>query len=140
VNMIAALLLTVMLVTTAGGPQAIAPPAPDSERDQMLRKAFGADCAEVRRSIKLLVRDKGLVLAAEQMTIESDGKIKCAQCSLARFSGKATDKEARQLTAIQSEWALLTLDGQVERISDLGTRRIISIEFPGGTRMNFEKK
>jgi hypothetical protein len=136
--MIAALSLTVMLVNAAGGPQAISPPAPESECQQMLRIAFGADCAEARRPCKLLLRNKGLVLTAEQMTIEGDGKIKCAQCSLARFTGKATDKEPRQFTAIQSEWAVLTLDGPVERISDLGTRRITAIEFPGGTRMKFE--
>src|SRR6202030_3641561 len=49
---------------------------PESLREHMIRQAFGAASEELHRPIRLLVRDKGMVLSAGQFSIEEDGRVK----------------------------------------------------------------
>src|SRR6516162_5902490 len=58
----------------SGDPPPPPPPATTSPVDRKLVQAFGVDCDEVKkRTIKLEIRSRGLVLAADQFTIEHDG-------------------------------------------------------------------
>ncbi len=57
----------------------IEPGTQESQKQAMIRQAFGPDCEELRRDIRLLVRDKGMVLSAGEFEIvKQDGRVKFA--------------------------------------------------------------
>src|SRR5947209_20622828 len=60
---------------------AVAGKAGPPSRDDLLRTAFGADAVETRRPIRWLIRDKGLILAAERFAVEEDGRVKMTEVS-----------------------------------------------------------
>src|SRR5882757_94618 len=54
-----------------------------NDREKMIQQAFGDDCEELVRPIKLLVRDKGMIISAGQFSIEDDGRVKLCPFSAA---------------------------------------------------------
>jgi hypothetical protein len=118
----------------AGGEK---PAAPPSEREQKLQQAFGANSEELGRPIKLFKRDEGLVLAAGSFTIEGDGRIRLTPCSIAQFTTKSDSK--RHVLTTRSKWVLLTLDRPIQLPTELGTRKILAAEFPGGLTVKFQE-
>jgi hypothetical protein len=108
--------------------------------DRKLAQAFGADCDEVReRTIKLDHRASGLVLAADQFTIEGEGRIQFRPFSMAIFNKDqgATDRPA--ITVLRSKYGFVKLDGPITSIFDLGKRKILAVEVLGGFRVVFER-
>jgi RNA polymerase sigma factor (sigma-70 family) len=102
--------------------------------------AFGAWAGEARQAaIRLELRGQGLLLAANELTIEKDGRVRFAPCWIARSGG----------TVARCRAATLTLDwkGPLREIGDLGRRRILAIHLEhgavrdkDGTRTDFEER
>jgi hypothetical protein len=107
----------------------LAPPrvAPRTDVNRTLRRAFGRDCKEVSSAIKLAFRSRGLVLAAETMNFEGDGRILLKPCRLVLFDG----------TAVRGDAVGLTFDGPVRTPADVGRRKITAIEPVGKVRITF---
>jgi hypothetical protein len=112
-------------------------PTPLSEREQKLQQAFGTDCDELRWGLKMLFRDKGLVLAAEKLTMETDGRVKLTPCSIAHFTNNSNSK--LQIVTTRSEWVLLALDRPIQNLSELASSKILAAEFPGGLKVQFKE-
>jgi hypothetical protein len=113
-----------------GGPTIDDPP-PESIRDAMIRQAFGADSEELRRPIKLVVRDKGMVLSAGEFSCnEKDGRVKFAPFSAALFP-KNKDGGPQEINTVKSDIAFLTLDKPVQSASELANRKVTAIELRG---------
>jgi hypothetical protein len=111
--------------------EAVVPPAlPLPLRELMIQQAFGKDCDELRRQIKLLVRDKGLVLAAGEFFIEQDGRVKLAPFSAAMFP-KSKDGGKPEIYTVQCDFAFLTLDKPVQYPSELANRKVTAVELRG---------
>jgi hypothetical protein len=109
----------------------IDPPVQESLREEMIRKAFGPGCQELTRPIRLLVRDKGMVLSAGQFTIDDDGRVKFSPFSAAIFP-KNKDGGYPEINTVQSDFAFLTLDKRVQTPAELANRKVTAIELRGG--------
>jgi lipopolysaccharide export system protein LptA len=114
--------------TTGDGP--ILPPEIEVERK--LKLAFGDDCQEQRRAIKLEIKARGLVLAADQFTIEHggprDGQVRLEPFSVAIF-GKAREKgEYPEINTVRSDVAYLTFDQPITSAAEMGSHKIVGGE------------
>jgi RNA polymerase sigma factor (sigma-70 family) len=108
-----------------------------AEVQRVLEAAFGADAKEARRAaVKLLFRANGLVLAADRLTVEADGRIRCTPCWLVRPGPDRADG-TRSLTAVRCGAAYLTLDRRVDTVADLAGRQVIGVEPTGDVRISF---
>jgi hypothetical protein len=108
--------------------------AEEGEVDRRLRSAFGADCREaLGAAIKLEIRSRRLVLAADRFSVEPDGRVKLAPCWLVR-PGAA---DAPEELAIRCREAFLTFDGAVRHLADVGRRQVTAVEPAGDVRITF---
>ena len=112
----------------AGQPNAF-PQPPEPSANARLRLAFGDNSQEVKqRKFKLEVEPRGLVVAAEEVTIESDGRVKFVPFSVAVFSkekpGEKGENSFPDITTVQADVAYLTFDKPLRSITDWGSRKI----------------
>ncbi len=107
------------------------PPKQESQRETMLRQAFGAGSEEMSRPIRLLVRDKGMVVSAGQFSIEVDGRVKFAPFSAAIFP-KHKDGGYPEINTFQCDFAFLALDKPVQMPWELVNRELTAVELRGG--------
>ncbi len=111
-----------------GPPTAVVRP-PEPRANARLRLAFGDNSPEVKqRKFKLEVEPRGIVVAAEEVTIESDGRVKFVPFSVAVFSkekpGEKGENSFPDITTVQSDIAYLTFDKPLRSITDWGSRKI----------------
>lgn len=96
--------------------------------DKKLQMAFGEDCEETRRTIKLEVRAKGVVLAADEFGIEPDGRVKLKPFSIALFSKPKKPGGQPEINTVRSDIAYLTFDQPIANAHDMGNRKIVGGE------------
>lgn len=101
------------------------------ETERKLAWAFGAQCEELNRPIKLDLRSKGVVLAAGQMDIEADGRVKLSPFSAALFPKNRVEGKHPEINVVQCEVAFLTLDRAVSSLTELSNRKIVGVELKG---------
>jgi protein involved in polysaccharide export with SLBB domain len=126
----------------AGGLQAVEGRCAKVEKESprlsgMLSRAFGDSSEALRATIKLEVRSLGLVLAANEMSIEPDGRARFTPCWLARFS--EAGEEAQPVVAIRCPEARVSFDGPVKSLADIGRRRITDVDASSDVGMTFPK-
>lgn len=107
------------------------PPPPPAETDKMMKMAFGAECEELRRPIKLFLRSKGVLLASNQFDIEPDGRVKLSPLSAALFPKTRGEVKYPEINTVQCELAFLTLDRPVSSLTELSNRKVIGVELRG---------
>jgi hypothetical protein len=108
-----------------------------AEADRVLEMAFGAKGKEAQQAaVKLTFWAEGLVLAADKLTVEEDGRIRCAPCWLVRSGPDRTDG-TRSMSAVRSREAFLTLDRRVSSVAELSGRRVTNVEPTGEVRITF---
>jgi hypothetical protein len=112
-------------------PEQPLPPLVESEVDRKLKIAFGDQCPDVNRSIKLEMRKKGLVVASNEFRIVEDGKVLLTPFRLATFSEDRGDQKLPEINTISSDQALLTFDQPIVSITDVGNRKIVAAELKG---------
>jgi lipopolysaccharide export system protein LptA len=112
------------------GPGVEFQPRQPPELDRKLKMAFGGECPEQKRAIKLERRDKGLLLAADNFSIEPDGRVKFSPFSLVLF-GKEADNHFPEINTIQSDIAYVRFDQRVNNIQELASRKIVGAELVG---------
>ena len=105
------------------------PPSEDSgsDADKKLQQAFGPGCQELRRPIRLLLRDKGVALAAGQFDFE-DGRVKFSPFSAAMFPKNAKPEAYPEINTVQCEVAYLTLDRPVSSPMEMANRKVTAVE------------
>ncbi len=86
------------------------PPRPENVADQRLRQAFGEECPELKRALKLEVRKRGAVVAADYFTILDDGRVKVQPFSVAMFGKTQNPGQPPEINTIRSDVAYLTFD------------------------------
>lgn len=106
----------------------------EPEVDRKLQKAYGADCEEVRRTIKLDLRSKGWCLAADQFDIEPDGRVKLSPFSACVFPKGRPDARFPEINTVQCEIAYLTMDRPIASATELSNRKIVGVELQGSPK------
>jgi lipopolysaccharide export system protein LptA len=89
-----------------------------------LRAAFGDDCIEQTYNMKFEARAKGIIFAAADSEIMTDGRVRLDQVSVVIF-GKNNSKE---ITTVHADRAFLTFDQPVRKIEDMGSRKVTAAE------------
>lgn len=112
------------------------PPPPlsriiDSGVDRKLRLAFGQECPQCNRTIKVEVKLRGLALAANRLDIEQDGRVKLTPFSIALFSKERNDQTFPEINTVDADEAYLTLDQRINHMTELGSRKIVGAELRG---------
>jgi lipopolysaccharide export system protein LptA len=125
--------LTAEYLPLGKGEQFIPPPIGDSEGDTAakLKKAFSAECEELKRAIKLNLPSRGILLAAEQFDIEKDGRVKLSPFSAAVFHKDKGDVVFPKISTVQCYCAYLKLDRPVSNFTELSNRKIMQVELVG---------
>jgi lipopolysaccharide export system protein LptA len=102
----------------------------ESKLLRKLKQAFGEDCPEQKRAIKLLIDTRNMVIAAEQFTLAENGKVHLTPLSLAVFS---REKEGQQpeITCLRATEAWLTFDRPVSSFAEMSSRKLMEAELNG---------
>lgn len=113
-----------------GADVALLPPPDPSDVDKRLASAFGTDCQEIRRRIKLDLRSKGWAFAADSFETK-DGRVELKPFSACIFPRARADAKFPEINTIQCEVAYLTLDRPVTNHMELANRRVVGVELRG---------
>jgi lipopolysaccharide export system protein LptA len=90
-----------------------------------LEEAFGKNCDEVNRRMKLLFPTQGVVMAADGHKLE-DGKLKLTKVSVAHF-GKADSKgRPGAINTIRGDLAIIEFDKPLTDVRDYSSRKPIA--------------
>ena len=108
-----------------GGENTVLPQRQNNAETQLV-KAFGEDCPEIKRSIRLEVAAHNLVLAAQDFTLEG-GRVKLFPFSMAIF-GKVKEGGWPEINSVRADVAYLEFDKKVTNIMEIGNRRIVGAE------------
>lgn len=132
------MILTVIFLLSADVPKQVAF-ADDTTVGEKLREAFPG--GEVEKSpIRIYFQSKRLLIAAEQISIETDGEVKLTGCAIARFQAPKESDKASRPTTIRCKFARIKLHRPAACFTpDLIRRNIESIELSGGVRLTFEE-
>ena len=107
--------------------------------NKKLRLAFGEGSEEVKsRKFKLEIEPRGLVLAAQEVTIEPDGRAKLVPFSVAIFSkdkGEKKDSTYPEITTVQSDVAYLKFDKPLKSLMAMESRKIVGGELTGDIKI-----
>lgn len=106
------------------------PPAPPKELtaeelDGLTEKAFGKNCAELKRPIRVYVADLGMLIAAEKAMIAHDGlSVRFASASAGVVEGPGDVKDLR------ADEMVVNVDKPVKAVSEVRFRYVMSMEAP----------
>jgi lipopolysaccharide export system protein LptA len=104
----------------------ITPPTPtENNAKKQLRLAFGEDCPEKAWKIQLESQDKGFVLATDDVTVLSDGRVELSPFSFVAFRKENPDGRFPEINTIRSKKAVLSFDKPVTSITEIGGRKIV---------------
>jgi lipopolysaccharide export system protein LptA len=109
----------------------LAVPQHDTELMRKLKMAFGEDCAELKRKIRLEMRARGIALAADNFSIEPDGRVKLWPFSIALFGKDHVEGQFPEINTVQSDIAYLRFDKPVANIGEMASRKIVGGELVG---------
>ncbi len=107
-------------------------PVIEIEVDRKLKLAFGVDCAELKRTIKIEVKARGIVVATDQFIIERggerDGQVRMEPFSIAIY-GKPRGKDAfPEINTVRSDIAYLTFDQPINSPAEINSHKIVGAE------------
>src|SRR5271166_6222698 len=106
------------------------PPVPPISRTKpvevKLQQAFGPDCEELKRPIKLELHSRNMVLAAGHFEIAEDksGRVLLMPVSLAMFGKNKGDGRFVEINTIRCDQAYLTFDRPVATVSEISGRKV----------------
>lgn len=116
------------------------PPRPASRVGGKLHLAFGPDCPEIHRQIKIEVGSKGMIFAADHFQAEPDGRVSLKPLSVAIFSADKANPRLTEISTIRGQVAYLKFDRPVAQLSDIGSRKIVAAEISGSIEVTNNRR
>jgi lipopolysaccharide export system protein LptA len=103
--------------------------APNSA-DLKLQQAFGEACPELQRNYKLLLRDRTMVLAADNIEVDK-GDVLVSTLSLAIFKA---DPQGRfpDINTVASRSARVEFDKPIQQLSEIAERKVVGAQLGEG--------
>src|SRR5262245_33717958 len=96
--------------------------------EERLRQAFGNDCPELTRAIRMELRARNMVLAAAQFKILPDGRACLAPLSLALFGRQRDAATEGEATPPRGEVGERKFGAPRPSSGEMGTRKIAAAE------------
>lgn len=107
------------------------PARPASRVVTRLQLAFGQDCPETARQIKIELNSRSMVFAADHFQVEPDGRVKLSPISVVLFNKDKSDGKSLEINTIRGEVAFLKFDRPIAHLTDIGNRKVIGGEISG---------
>ncbi len=114
-----------------GGPEGPMTSVPTQGPDQKLEQTFGIGCKELQRPLRLWLPDKGIVFSAGDFQLDAAGRVRLQPFSAALYHKNKVRGEFPEISTIQCETAIFTLDQPATSIGDLNNRKVIAVEMQG---------
>lgn len=113
-------------------------PAPSASRENQLhlrlKEAFGANCEETRRRLKLQWPAQGVVMAAHNYEING-GQLKLFNISVAYFGKPRLDGKDPEINSIRGDAALVEFDKPINNIRDTQHAKPVAGRIEGNVRL-----
>ncbi len=112
----------------------ITPPPRVNKVDIKLGQAFGLECRELKRDIKLELSRNNMVLAADDFKINDEGRLVLRPFSVAMFGKPKNDGRYPEINTIRADVAILTFDRPIPKDvnpNNLNGRKIVGAELTG---------
>jgi hypothetical protein len=119
--------------STEQGPRIIVHPPPPV--DKRLEQAFGTGCPELNWSIKLDVRSRNMVIAAESFKVTEDGRVMFTPLHIALFKDPTPPKKFPEINTIESDEAYLRFDQKVVNILDVTHHKLVEADLVRNVRV-----
>lgn len=119
------------------------PPLPERPASRVvarLQQAFGAECPEIHRQIKLELASRGMVFAADHFKIEDDGRVCLTPLSVVMFSRDKGDPRPPEVTTIRGQVAYLRFDRPVTQYTEIGSRKIVAADLSGSIELTNNRR
>jgi hypothetical protein len=100
-----------------------------------LEEAFGANCEESRRRIKLQWPAQGVVMAADQYLI-TDGKLKLIRVSVAQFGKPDAQTRAVQINSMRSDLAVVEFEKPITDLQAAARLKPTAGRLDGNVRLH----
>lgn len=107
------------------------PPQRENEAERKLRMAFGEDEKVRNCSIKLEIATRGLVMAAEQVQPERDGRLKLTPFHIAIFGKPRPGSGFVEINTVRSKEAYITFDPPIRSLMDMNRCKVVAGELVG---------
>lgn len=107
------------------------PARPASRVVTRLQLAFGQDCPEIHRQIKIELNSRSMVFAADHFQVEPDGRVKLSPLSVVLFNKDRNDGKPIEINTIRGEVAYLKFDRPIAHLTDIGNRKVVGCEITG---------
>jgi lipopolysaccharide export system protein LptA len=102
-----------------------------SKIEAKLVEAFGPDCPELTRAIRLELHSKNMVLASSTFQLLSDGRVSLTPLSAAVFGKDKRDGRGVEINSIRCRFANLTFDRPISNLSEISGRKLVLAELNG---------
>lgn len=96
-----------------------------------LQQAFGQECPEINRKIKIEINSRRMVFAADLFQVEPDGRVRLAPLSVALFNKDKSESRQQEINTIRGEVAFLKFDRPIAHLTDIGSRKVVGAEISG---------
>src|SRR5262245_5777207 len=100
-----------------------------------LEEAFGKDCPEARRPIKIEVQARGLILVSDDFKIMDDGRVRLIPLSLIIYGKNRGEDGTPEINTVRGDEAYVTFEGPIRTPSDMGKYHVIAGEIAGNIRL-----
>jgi polysaccharide biosynthesis/export protein len=106
--------------------------------DDMLEVAFGKECPERDYAIKVQIHSRGMVLAAKELAIEKDGRVRLAPVSAAIFGKTNNDGKVPEINTVRANVARLTFDPPIAHPADMAKHKLVAFVVDSGGASPFK--
>ena len=106
------------------------------DTDKRIQQAFPE---AVHSLIKLNWSGRGLLIAADTMTIADDGRVRLSSCFIAQFPKGSDGGTGVRPTTLFSESAYFKFDKPVRRIVEFAEANLIALELSNGVGVTLPK-
>ncbi|HMC66335.1 MAG TPA: hypothetical protein VKI65_15465, partial [Gemmataceae bacterium] len=121
------------------GEQEPAPEPKERNEDRKLQVAFGDGCPELKRTIKLDISARRLVLTADQYQLRDDGRVKLWPFSIAIFGKEAGPGQVPEINTVRADEAFLRFDQAITSLAEIGSRKIVGLELRGDPKQHADR-
>jgi hypothetical protein len=105
-------------------------PRPMTRLEAKLRQAFGEECEELGRPIRLELNSKSMVLSAGDFKL-ADGPVCFSKLSVALFGKDRGDGRGLEINTLRADVAVLKFDRPVTNLSEMNGRKIMEARLTG---------
>jgi lipopolysaccharide export system protein LptA len=107
------------------------PPRRHTRLEEKLTQAFGPNCPELTRPIRVELHSRNMVVAAAEYQITPEGQVSFNLISVVMCAKDRGDGQPVEMNTIRGDVALLTFDRPVTNLSEIGSRKVVEARLDG---------